>query len=244
MFDVDKLKGTERLFKIENFLFYQRLPSTQDRAKELIKTSSARQGYVVITDEQYRGRGRFGRTWKSTQGASLTFSLIVEKVPLLSMRTALSLLETLEDLCGIKGEIRWPNDVVVNGKKICGILIEIYKPLAVVGIGLNVNETTPPFSNATSIRLETGKSFSREPILSCFLQRFEYNLHIEGTMDILRGRLSFIDSYVEIETEGGTMCGEFFDLGEEGEMLIRTESGTIKGLLAGEVKKIRELNKI
>lgn len=239
MIDVDSIRETEWLFKSKNFLCYGRLPSTQDRAKELIKNGACKPGHVIIADEQYSGRGRFGSPWRSEKGASLTFSIIVENVPLLPMRAALSVLETLLDKCRISAEIRWPNDIVVKGKKLCGILVETYKQLAVVGVGLNVNETSFSLKGATSIRLETGKLFSREPILSYFLQTFEKTMKIDGVMELVRPKLSLINSLIEFETEYGIIRGEFLDLGDEGEILVRTESGIIKGFAPGEVKNVR-----
>lgn len=239
--DVDRIYGG-RLFTKEKFLFYKRLPSTQDRAKELIKNIVGEAGYVIIADEQYRGRGRFGRVWSSHKGKSLTFSLIIEKIPLLSMKAALSVVEALKDECELETEIEWPNDIVVNGRKLCGILVESERQLAVVGVGMNVNETVLPLESATSVRIETGIPASREAILSSFLSIFESNLTRENIMDCVREYLSFMDRYVEIETENGVIRGEFINLGEDGEIIIRTESGTIASFLPGEAKRVHKLS--
>ncbi|MDO9575454.1 MAG: biotin--[acetyl-CoA-carboxylase] ligase [bacterium] len=239
--DVDRVYGSS-LFTKDKFLFYERLPSTQDRAKELIKNGVGRPGYVIVADEQYRGRGRFRRVWSSRMGESLIFSFITEKIPLLSMRTALSVTETLEEECGLRAEIEWPNDIVVNGRKICGILIETERNLAIIGVGMNINETVLLLENATSVRIETGIPASREAILSSFLSIFESNLTRENIMDCVREYLSFIDRYVEIETENGIVRGEFINLGEDGEIIIRTESGTIAGFLPGEAERVHKLS--
>lgn len=238
--DVDRIYGSG-LFTKDKFLFYERLPSTQDRAKELVKNGVGKAGYVIVANEQYRGRGKFRRVWSSHKGKSLTFSLIVEKLPLLSMKAALSVVEALKEECGLKTEIEWPNDIVIGNKKLCGILVEMERNLAVVGVGMNVNETGLPISNATSIRIETGEPASREVILSSFLYRFEYNIGKKDIIDSVREDLSFIDRYVEIETENGTIRGEFINLGEDGEIIIRTESGSIAGFLPGEAKRVHKL---
>ncbi|PIS25090.1 MAG: biotin--[acetyl-CoA-carboxylase] ligase, partial [bacterium (Candidatus Stahlbacteria) CG08_land_8_20_14_0_20_40_26] len=240
MMDIDRIYGS-RLFTKEKFLFYKRLPSTQDRAKELIKNGVGRPGYVIVADEQYRGRGRFRRVWSSHKGESLTFSFITEKIPLLSMRTALSVAKTLEEECGLRAEIEWPNDIVIGNKKICGILIETERELAIIGVGMNVNETVLPLESATSVRIETGIPASREAILSLFLSIFESNLTRENIMDCVREYLSFMDRYVEIETENGVVRGEFINLGEDGEIIIRTESGSIASFLPGEAKRVHKL---
>ena len=239
--DVDSVIGTKWLFKSENFLFYDHLLSTQDRAKELIKNRVGKPGYVIISDEQYRGRGRFGRLWISEKGKSLTFTFIVEKIPLLSMRTALSIVETLKEECGLHTEIKWPNDVVIDGKKICGILVEIEKNLAIIGVGININETVPPLENATSVRIETMMSFSRESILSSFLSIFEHNFKKETIMESIREHLSFLDRYVEIKTKNGSVSGEFINLGDNEEIIIRTDSGSIVSFLPGEAKRVDRL---
>jgi len=240
--DVDRVYGGNELFTKEKFLFYERLPSTQDRAKELIKSGVVKKGYAIVADEQYRGRGRFSRMWSSRKGKSLTFSLVVEKIPLLSMGTALSVVEALRDECGLWAEIEWPNDIVVSGQKICGILVEMQRQLAVIGVGVNVNETALPFDNATSIRMETGKPADRESILSAFLSIFEGNLKKENIMDSVREHLSFMNRYVEIETENGKVRGEFINLGDDGEIIIRTESGTATSFLPGEAKRVHKLD--
>ncbi len=226
------------LFTNEKTLFFHRLKCTQDRARELVKNGIGETGYVIVADEQYRGRGRFGRQWSSESGRSLTFSLIVEKVSILPIRAALSVVETLKEECEINAEIKWPNDIIVNRKKISGILVEMERNFAIVGVGLNVNETVPPFANATSVRIETGRPANRERVLSSFLYRFECNLQNQEIMGTIKEHLSFMNKYTEIETTKGIKRGEFIDLGEEGEIIIRTDSGTIISFLPGEIRKV------
>ncbi len=236
--DVDRVYGGS-LFTKEKFLFYQRLPSTQGRARELIRNGTADAGYVIIADEQYNGRGRFGREWLAEGEKSLTFSFVVKKNPLLTIQTAVSVIETLKEEYNLKSEIKWPNDIVIDGRKICGILVEMEKNLAIVGVGINVNETIPPYDNATSIRLEIKRPVSRELFLSSFFPILEENLKRGNIIiETARKHLSFLGRYVEIETKDGILKGEFIDIGGNGEMIMRVENGAMVSLLPGEVKKV------
>lgn len=139
--------------------------STNDIGKKLIYDGAA-EGAVVLARHQTKGRGRLGKEWLDEPDKSLLMSMVlgdglcVRDVPLLSFMASLSVAESLNSLYGINTAIKWPNDVLVNGKKICGILVECYSGRAVVGVGININQTTLPEAGkyvATSVYLETGE---------------------------------------------------------------------------------------
>lgn len=137
---------------------YVELPSTNDEA------SRSPVGTVVIAERQTAGRGRFGRRWHSPRGGLwMSVHLRPRRLEWLTAAAALAAREAAQAVAGVEAGIRFPNDLVVGDRKLCGILIESRPPTAVVGIGLNVNVPSfPPDLEATSLQLETGKTFDLE----------------------------------------------------------------------------------
>ncbi|MCX6009508.1 MAG: biotin--[acetyl-CoA-carboxylase] ligase, partial [Chloroflexi bacterium] len=147
--------------------YYNRLSTTMETAKELAKKGTA-EGTVIIADTQTAGRGRLGRAWLSPEG-SLAMSLILkpslDNLPQLVMIASLAVVRTIKKVAGIEAQIKWPNDILIKGKKICGILIENEVKgdrvnFAIIGIGINVNFdplSFPEISDiATSLSHELG----------------------------------------------------------------------------------------
>ena len=158
---------------------YKKISSTNTKAKTLAE-KQATEWTVVVSEVQTHGRGRSGRSWKSPKGG-LWFSLIIrpkvpiDRIPLLQFLFANALRKGIEEVYGVQSEVKWPNDLVVGGKKLAGVLIEtkISGPelvYAIVGIGLNVNLTAEQLpTGATSIFLVKKKRFSLEKTLSSIL---------------------------------------------------------------------------
>lgn len=161
--------------------FYETVVSTNDTVRSLPT------GSLVWADEQTSGRGQRGNSWESEPGANLTFSFTVapsglrmERAFALSEAVSLAVVETLGDV-GVEARIKWPNDIYVGDRKICGILIENtvrangYVSLSVVGVGLNVNQRifTGDAPNPVSLAQLTGDSCDRESLLLSFCRRFE-----------------------------------------------------------------------
>ncbi|MBW1745028.1 MAG: biotin--[acetyl-CoA-carboxylase] ligase, partial [Deltaproteobacteria bacterium] len=160
----------------KNIIYLKETDSTNTRAKELA-TQGAPEGTLIIAEKQTNGRGRRGRSWFSPPGGGIYFSLILRpaispgETPRITLMTAVVLAETLISLMKLKLRIKWPNDILVNGKKLAGILTEISTEMdavnyIVVGLGMNVNTRFEKFpseikKNATSILIETGKQFPR-----------------------------------------------------------------------------------
>ena len=145
------------------------------------------EGTVVIADEQTMGRGRFGRRWETEPLSSLLFSLLLrpkflqpDEIFILTFAASVAVAEAIEDSVDIKPELKWPNDVLVEGKKVCGILLESSfgsRGLShvVLGIGLNVNQAkfSPEIAcKATSLFLSTGKKHDREEVFLSILKKF------------------------------------------------------------------------
>ena len=155
---------------LNNALYLPSCHSTNTYASDFIKENEIVSGWIVYTFDQTRGRGQQGNVWESEPNKNLTFSMVLKPEFLnpqdqfqLNMAVSLAIVQFLADL-GLKAEIKWPNDIYVNDRKIAGILIEnqlqgnLFKA-AVVGIGLNVNQQEFKTQGATSVFLQTGKEF-------------------------------------------------------------------------------------
>jgi len=196
----------------------------------------------VVSEVQTQGRGRSGRTWKSPKGG-LWFSLIIrpkipiDRIPLLQFWVANALRKGIEEVYGVQSEVKWPNDIVVDWKKLAGILIEakISGPelvYAIVGIGLNVNLTAEQLpTGATSIFLVKKKRFSLEKTLSSILTVLER--HYEN----LRDESAVVGDWwkhcahrmkpVIIETGNGKIHGKCVGLNPDGSIIIQTEQENV-----------------
>ncbi len=165
------------------------LPSTNARATAWA-AEGAEEGSIVLAEEQTAGRGRHGRTWTSHPGKNLTFSIILrpalsaDRLGLVILAACVAVCEVVEDVTApISPAVKWPNDLLLDGRKCCGMLLESSfagcsrsTPAVVLGVGMNVNQHTfPPelVSSPTSLLLETGRLIPRAPLLARLLERFE-----------------------------------------------------------------------
>jgi len=181
----------------------------------LLLGSGLPEGAVAVTDHQTGGRGRLGRRWEAPAGSSLLVSVLLHppperRLPELSLVAALAASDTVEAATGLSAQIKWPNDVMLNRRKVAGILSELSDRTVVVGIGMNVNQTrdelpadTP--TEAGSLRTLTGVTYDRAVLLGSLLDKLEQryeswrdgglaDLYGEiGARDFLRGRRITID---------------------------------------------------
>jgi BirA family biotin operon repressor/biotin-[acetyl-CoA-carboxylase] ligase len=169
-----------------SFYFFEELPSTNSYAKQLNGESSYH-GSLVLADHQTGGRGQYDRKWQVEPGQNLTFSLVfepqkAERFTLLTLACALAVSDVIDSQAGLETKLKWPNDILCNGKKLCGILTETQfsgnkVERVVVGIGLNVNQTDftgELKESATSLAQEYKRPFSREKLLTGLIQKIEY----------------------------------------------------------------------
>lgn len=164
------------------------LGSTNDEALRRAM-EGAPEGVVVVADVQTAGRGRQGRAWNDLPGASLAFSVVLRpalplpRLPLLGLAMGCSVAEAAEAITGRRHSVKWPNDVLFDGRKVCGILAESRsggdgKPVLVIGTGVNVNHRAEDFPDefrqrATSLRQTGGEYLNPELVLAAVLERFE-----------------------------------------------------------------------
>ncbi len=179
------LKGLKTDIVGRNILYYRTLPSTMNLARKLA-AEGMREGTVVLCDEQTEGRGRQGRKWFASPSSSILMSVIFhptpESLPQLNMLASLAIVLTIEEATGIKATVKWPNDILIKGKKVAGILMEnVFEgenlQAAIVGMGLNVSLDASQFeeisSIATSLSTELGKELNRDDILRILLQEMD-----------------------------------------------------------------------
>jgi BirA family biotin operon repressor/biotin-[acetyl-CoA-carboxylase] ligase len=234
-----------------HLLYLQTASSTQDVAR----TEAERGGPVgtaVLAEEQTAGRGRLGRAWVSPAGKNLYVTLVMRppapKLRVLSIVSPLAIAEALEPI-GLAPRLKWPNDVLVGGRKIAGILIETELSgdavkYALVGIGLNVNfdvEAAPEIAAiATSVRRELGRDASREELLAALLNAFEARyeqalVDDDAVFKAWRSRLDTLGRRVRATLGERVEEGVAEDVDAEGNLLVRRDDGSLAVVEAGDV---------
>ena len=230
-----------------------RVGSTNDEAKRLA-AQGAVEGTVVVAEEQSAGRGRLGRRWVAPPGTCLLCSILfrpalrLSETVQLTMLCALAAADALQEVAGLHAALKWPNDLLVAGRKLAGLLSESgvtgeRVDYVVVGMGINVN--VPPQelgrldSRATSVLAETGRRVERNLLLASLLTGVEeryYQLqaghspHAEWA-----ARLATLGRTVTVTAAGGQISGTAEAVDEDGALLVRTPDGTLHRLLAGDV---------
>ena len=233
-----------------NLLYLQTTSSTQDVARAEAERGGP-VGTAVLAEEQTAGRGRLGRAWVSPAGKNIYVTLVMRppapKLRVLSIVSPLAIAEALEGI-GLAPRLKWPNDVLVGGRKIAGILIETELSgdavkYALVGIGLNVNfdvGAVPEIADiATSVRRELGRDASREELLAALLNAFEarYEQALEGdaVFRAWRSRLETLGRRVRATLGQRVEEGVAEDVDAEGNLLVRRDDGSLAVVEAGDV---------
>ena len=235
--------------------YYEETGSTNIDAKRLGEEGAAH-GTIVVADKQNAGRGRRGRAWQSPAGKDIYFTILLrpsfepDKASGLTLVMALSVAQAVERKCNLKAGIKWPNDVVLNGKKICGILTEMnmetdYIQHVVIGVGINVNLDEMPeeiSQTATSILREGGEKTARAELLQEVLARFEENYGMyEKELDLSYMREEYnshlvnVGKQVKVLDPKGEFEGIARGINASGELLIETPDGKVAEVYAGEV---------
>ena len=232
-----------------NIIWHARLSSTNTTLQELAeRTPDLPSGTVIATREQTRGRGRLDRVWISGKNENLTFSLFLRvgtdpyRLPSASMAAAVAAADFLESE-GIQASLKWPNDVLVNGKKICGILSEAVSGGVIIGIGLNVNmdTTTHIDQPATSLRIESGKHYDCEHLLPVFLNKLlphltAWECHgFSGIRKSWEARVTNLGKPIRLRDGNHERNGVLAGFGEDGELLLQTDESTRIPIWSGEL---------
>lgn len=214
-----------KMFKVH---YFSKLGSTFDKAKNLPV------GSVVIADEQIKGKGRFKRNWSSSKGGIyLSIVLSKENASYLTFIGALSACKAIKEAYNIKTVIKWPNDLLYQKKKLCGILT-IIKDKSIVGIGINTNNKIPSSLKNKSISLAeiNGKEINNKLIINKLLNHFEKYLKLlkaKKHSKIIKDwkKNSFLGSKVKVKTLGKTYEGIAYDVDKDCFLIIKSKGKKI-----------------
>jgi BirA family biotin operon repressor/biotin-[acetyl-CoA-carboxylase] ligase len=233
----------------QNIRYFPSVSSTMDEARREIR-QGAKEGTVIIAGEQTGGRGRLKRAWIAPHG-NIALSIILypntTSLPYLIMMASLAAAQSIESAAGVKTQIKWPNDILIGGKKVCGILIENEvkgnKAASIIGIGinvdLNVTEHAEIADTATSLKSESKKEDLRVSIIRRLLTEFErlYRQLPAGKpiYEAWRDRLQTLGKKVRATSGNRTIEGIAESVDESGALWIRDEGGEVRKVVAGDV---------
>ncbi|MDH5447812.1 MAG: biotin--[acetyl-CoA-carboxylase] ligase [Candidatus Bathyarchaeota archaeon] len=247
-----KIQTTALGYKIYH---YNNVYSTNDTAKEIAKKTSEER-IVVLAEAQTRGKGRLGRRWISPKGGVwLSIILRPRITPIEALKltfiTSSAVAKTIKTMFGLMTEVKWPNDVLVNGRKICGILTETSSKRKsvesmVVGVGINANIDLECFSPSlrdavTSLQYELGHKIKRKALTRNLLRNFEhrYKCLQRGLWNALlqewKSMATFLGEQVQITSFDDVLAGEAWDIDEDGALVIRLENGTLEKVVVGDL---------
>jgi BirA family biotin operon repressor/biotin-[acetyl-CoA-carboxylase] ligase len=235
---------------------FQDTTSTNDVIEKLAR-DGVKEGAVVFAESQTRGRGRLGRKWMSPAKRGLWFSVLLrpdlrpQETTRLTVASATALRRAIESQTGLRPEIKWPNDILIHGKKVAGILTELSGELdhvnyIILGIGVDVNLSQGDFpaelrKSATSLKIELGKPVSRPELAVAILRELDHDYAriASGQFAALANEWeehgTTIGHEVVIRTGVRQIRGRAESLGEDGELLLRTEHGHLERIIGGDV---------
>lgn len=250
---IESFLQTKRMGR--KIIYFDSLDSTNTAAKKIAEKEP--EGTVVISEEQKSGRGRMGRSWVSPRNKGIWMSIILKpqippaEVPRLTQVAAAAVSLALASL-EINSSIKWPNDILVNNKKVCGILTEMKAgsnktEYAVTGIGLNVSLTQadlPPNlrHKATSLYLETKRMFDRDFLTAEILNNFEHLYYrytmendLTASLDICRQKSVVLGKKVRLVGQDAVKEVEVLDIDDEGRLVVKTNDSRIARIASGEI---------
>lgn len=235
---------------------FQQTDSTSDVAQKLAD-DGVREGVVVFAESQTRGRGRLGRAWLSAAGKGLWFSVLLrpelppQQATRMTVAAAVALARGIEVQTGLRADIKWPNDLLLNGRKVAGILTEMNAELErvhslILGIGLNVNQTAADFppplrSQVTSLRLALGEPVDRPALAARLLEELDAdyarvrNGQFRAVAEAWERRCVTLGGRVVIQCGERRVVGRAEALDAEGALLVRTDHGHLERIIGGDV---------
>lgn len=225
------------------YLWSEASPSTQD----VLREAALPEGAVAVTEHQTAGRGRVGRRWEDAAGEALLLSVLLRPpdtgaAPQLSLVCALAVAEAIESATGLAAGVKWPNDVLVDGGKVAGILLEGHEGAVVCGIGLNVSQTVATLPRdartpAASLRTLTGRAHDRAAVLVLLLERLEsrYDTWREGGLAALLPELQRRNVLCGREVTVGDEHGAAGTVTQDGRLTLTRPDGTTVLVASGEV---------
>ncbi|MDD1745279.1 MAG: biotin--[acetyl-CoA-carboxylase] ligase [Candidatus Methanoperedens sp.] len=242
----------------KNIHYFKETESTNILARDM--AGSVDEGTVVIAESQTGGRGRMGRKWISPEGG-IWLSVVLKPrmqplhAPRITLLAGVAVAKTIRNI-GLPAKIKWPNDVLINGKKVCGILTEIGAEMdsiqyVVVGVGIDANVDTETFpeevrDSSTSLKNELGFDINRVEFVQRLLSELEslyMKFQKEGFSSILeewRNMSATIGEWVKITTQSRIMYGEAIGVDSEGALILETSEGKLEKIVAGHCEHLRK----
>ncbi|WP_010273788.1 biotin--[acetyl-CoA-carboxylase] ligase [Paenibacillus senegalensis] len=236
---------------------FESVDSTQNKALQLVQ-QGCEEGTIVLAEEQTSGRGRMGKSWFSPKGKGIWMSIVLKpQIPLkqtaqLTLLTAVALCRTLNEMLDLEVGIKWPNDLLIEGKKISGILLESSGEddrlnYVIAGIGISANLSKEDFpeelSNiATSLRLESGQMIDRTLLIRRFLEQLEklYFLYLQQGFSPIRtlweALTVTLHRRIKIHTRDGWMEGTALSIDDAGALTVQTDNGEQVKLYSGDIQ--------
>ena len=255
--DSEKIKNNLNSVRLgSEILVFDAVSSTNDLAKQYLE-EGATEGLVLMSESQTSGRGRMGRSWVSSPGIGIYMSAILkpriqpQRLPQLTLVAGLAAVQAINEFTKHKAQLKWPNDILLNGKKLCGILCE-YHPITngeagvIVGIGVNANHSPADFPDdlrpsATSLGIETGNPVDRQALASALIRHLdrEYDAFLrDGAPAIISQWTENSDMFgkkIAVTRGGSVIHGTALGLDPQGRLLIRTQQGEELACDSGEV---------
>lgn len=236
--------------------------STNEDLRRMAEQGAA-EGTVIVSDRQSAGRGRLGRRWESPAGVNLYCSILLrpqippQQAPQLTFLSAVATAEALIETYQLPVRVKWPNDLLVGGRKIAGLLNEMSAEseqvhFVLLGIGVNLNMTAEQFPDdlrypATSVLLEKGQPVERLEFVRCLLQKIEqlYRIYLEEGFWAVRrrweGLSDLLDRKVHVDLNPGSREGTVVGLDDDGALRLQLDNGQVERILAGDVRPVDQV---
>jgi BirA family transcriptional regulator, biotin operon repressor / biotin---[acetyl-CoA-carboxylase] ligase len=226
---------------------FHTIGSTMDAARDLIE-NGAGEGTIVVAESQSNGRGRLGREWFSPQGG-IYFTLILKPqiapayAPRLNLMASVAVAKTLRRLLGLDVRLKWPNDVLIEGRKVCGILAEMKAEVdalkyVTIGVGINANLSIAKYgTKVASLKELKGHEISRKEIFISIVKELleQQPLLAKGALiEEWRTLSATLNREVRIETTGGTIAGRAVDIDSSGALIIKGADGSLRTAISGD----------
>ena len=232
------------------FYYFRSITSTNDKAKDF--ANDGKSNLVVVASNQSKGRGRFGREWSSGLGGLYMTILLreknLDKVKYLTLISSVAVAKTIKKISKLNSKVKWPNDVLIDCKKICGILTETISNknnnYALIGIGVNINQKKFPknlIKKSTSLKIETNKNYDIKNISKSIIKEFN-NLYLhyknnnyDKIIGIWKKYSHTLGKKIKAKTLKGTYTGKVVDIDKNCNLVLRLNNGKIKRITEGDI---------